>query len=171
MTIKLDAMGHRWIAGLANYNFHIHYRSRKSNVEADALSRIDWGKCDEIIQADSIQAIVATAITGHRTSHIEAIPCNPQAIESIPPSLPDDTLSVNKTITQSSRQSHSTRMQMKSFPWETESTLDDHGHLGVDEDLSLNPKCMTTSNWVKAQFRDKNVGEIIHLFKVKELQE
>ena len=38
---KLDALGHRWIGGLANYNFHIHYKSRKSNVEADALSRID----------------------------------------------------------------------------------------------------------------------------------
>ena len=25
MTAKLDAMGHSWIAGLANYNFHIHY--------------------------------------------------------------------------------------------------------------------------------------------------
>ena len=25
-TAKLDAMGHRWIAGLANYNFHIHYK-------------------------------------------------------------------------------------------------------------------------------------------------
>ena len=23
-TAKLDALGHRWIAGLANYNFHIH---------------------------------------------------------------------------------------------------------------------------------------------------
>ena len=49
-TAKLDAMGHRWITGLANYNFHIHYKSGKSNVEADALSRIDWEKCDEIIQ-------------------------------------------------------------------------------------------------------------------------
>ena len=28
-TAKLDAMGHRWIAGLANYNVHIHYKSRK----------------------------------------------------------------------------------------------------------------------------------------------
>ena len=53
-TAKLDAMGHRWIIGLANYNFHIHYKSGKSNVEADALSRIDWEKCDETIQADSI---------------------------------------------------------------------------------------------------------------------
>ena len=25
MTSKLDAMGHRWIPGLANYNCHIHY--------------------------------------------------------------------------------------------------------------------------------------------------
>ena len=40
-TAKLDAMGHRWITGLANSNFHIHYKSGKSNVEGDALSRID----------------------------------------------------------------------------------------------------------------------------------
>ena len=44
MTTKLDAMGHRWVAGLANYNFHLHYQSGKTNVEADALSRIDLGK-------------------------------------------------------------------------------------------------------------------------------
>ena len=64
-TAKLDVMGHRWIAGLANYNSHIHYKSGKSNVKADALSRIDWEKCDETIQDNSIQAIVAGAITGN----------------------------------------------------------------------------------------------------------
>ena len=63
-TAKLDAMGHRWITGLANCNFHIHYKSGKSNAEADVFSRIDWEKCDETIQADSIQAIVAAAIAG-----------------------------------------------------------------------------------------------------------
>ena len=63
-TSKLDAMGHRWIVGLANYNFHMHYKSGRSNVEADPLSRIYWEKCDETIQADSIQAIVTAAITG-----------------------------------------------------------------------------------------------------------
>ena len=63
-TAKLDAMGHRWIAGLANYNLHIHYQSGKSNVEADALSRIDWEKGDKTLQADSIQAIVTAALTG-----------------------------------------------------------------------------------------------------------
>ena len=69
-TAKLVAMGHRWITGLANYNFHIHYKSGKSNMEADALSRIDWEKCDETIQADSCQAIVAATITGDVANHI-----------------------------------------------------------------------------------------------------
>ena len=80
-TAKLDAMGHRWIAGLANYNFHIHYKSWKSNVDADALSRMAWEKCDETIQADSIQAIVAAAITGD-VANIEAVSCSMQAVES-----------------------------------------------------------------------------------------
>ena len=88
-TAKLDAMGHRWTAGLANYNFHIHYKSWKSNVEVDALSWIDWEKCDKTIQADSIQAIVVAAITGQVASHIEAVPCSPHTIDSILPSIGD----------------------------------------------------------------------------------
>ena len=46
-TAKLDMMGHRWVASLANYNFHLHYHSGRSNVEPDALSRNDWGKDDQ----------------------------------------------------------------------------------------------------------------------------
>ena len=61
----MDATGHRWIAGLANYNFHIHCMSGKSNVEADALSRIEWEKCDEAIQTDSIQGVVTAAVAGN----------------------------------------------------------------------------------------------------------
>ena len=41
-SAKLDATGQRWVASLASYNFSLHYRSGKSNVEADALSRIPW---------------------------------------------------------------------------------------------------------------------------------
>ena len=73
-TAKLNAKGYRWITGLANYNCHSHYKFGKSNVEADALSRIDWEKGDETIQANSIQAIVTTAITGQGNNHIEVIP-------------------------------------------------------------------------------------------------
>ena len=36
----LDAAGQRWVASLANYNFTLHNRSGKSNVDVDALSRI-----------------------------------------------------------------------------------------------------------------------------------
>ena len=158
MTYVLTTAKHRWITGLANYNFNIHYRSGKSNVEADALSRINWEKCDETIQAISIQAIVAAAITVHRTNHIEAISCSPQTIESILPSIPDDTLIVSKTIAQSSGQNHLTHLETESSKSGTLS------HPGVDNDSPSNPKCMAPSDWVEAQSRDKNVREIFHLF-------
>ena len=124
-TAKLDAMGHRWIAGLANYNFHIHCKSGKSNVEADALSWINWEKCNKTIQADSIQAIVAVAITGHGTNH-KAVPCSPQTIESfcpqtiesLLPSIPDTTI-VSKAIIWLSRQSHPTCLEAESFALKT----------------------------------------------------
>ena len=123
-TAKLDAMGHRWITGLSNYNFHIHCKSGKSNVEADAFSRIDWEKCDETIQVDSIQAIVAAAITGHVANHIEAIPCCLQTISSLLPSIPDAPI-VSKAITQSSRQSHLTCLEAEPSILKTVSKLDD----------------------------------------------
>ena len=37
-TLCLDATGHRWVAGLSNYNFTLTYRSGKLNKDADALS-------------------------------------------------------------------------------------------------------------------------------------
>ena len=158
-------MGHRWIASLANYNFHIHYKSGKSNVEADALSRIDWEKCDETIQADSIQAIVAAAITGQVTNHIEAVPCSPQVVHALLPSISDTTI-VSKVITQLSGQSCLTPPEAESFALQT----DDSSHLGKDQDPSLNPRCMTTLDWVEAQSKDKIIGEVICLYKSKELQ-
>ena len=41
-TAKLDAMGQRWVATLALYNFKLYYRSGKNNANADSLSRIPW---------------------------------------------------------------------------------------------------------------------------------
>ena len=82
-TAKLDAVGHRWVASLANYNFHLHYQSGKSNVEVDASSQINWGKNDKTLPADSIQPIVTAALTGQGNDYIETIPCSPQAIESL----------------------------------------------------------------------------------------
>ena len=84
-------MGHKWVASLANYNFHLHYHSGRSNVEADALSRIDWGKDDQTLPAESIKAIVTSAITGQGKDYINTITYSPQAIESITLPVPKNT--------------------------------------------------------------------------------
>ena len=88
---KLDAMGHRWVASLANYNFHLHYCSGRSNVEADALSGINWGKDNQTLPAESIQAIVTSAISGQGKNYIDTITCSPQAIELFTPPPPKNT--------------------------------------------------------------------------------
>ena len=44
-SAKLDATTQRWIALLTSFQFTINYRSGKSNVDADALSRIKWPEC------------------------------------------------------------------------------------------------------------------------------
>ena len=163
-------MGHRWVAGLVNYNFHIHYKYGKSSVEADALLRIDWKKCDEIIQANSIQAIVAAAITGDVTN-IEAVLCSVQAIESFLP-ISSDTIAISKAITRSSNQCCTTHPEPESSMLQTVSKADDSDHLALASGWSgdkLNPKCMTKQDWVEAQSKDKTIGEIIHLFKTRKL--
>ena len=44
-TAKLDAASHCWVASLAKYNFRLHYRAGKANIDADALSRVSWPGC------------------------------------------------------------------------------------------------------------------------------
>ena len=90
-TAKLDAMGHRWVASLVNYNFNLHYHSGRSNVEAGALSRIDWGKDDQTLQTESIQVIVTSAITGQGKDYIDTMICSSQAIESYTLPVPKNT--------------------------------------------------------------------------------
>ena len=124
-TAKLDAMGHRWVASLANYNSHLHYHSGRSNVEADALSRIDWGKDDQTLPGESIQAIVTSAITGQGKDYIDTITCSPQAIESFTPPVPKNTQEFCKSMTMSEIDSY---------------------HCS---DQSWNPNCMTPSDWLK----------------------
>ena len=56
-SAKLDAMGQRWIAALANYNFSLHYRWGKTNVEADALSQDSQCGRGNVHDQDAIRAI------------------------------------------------------------------------------------------------------------------
>ena len=39
-SAKLSAVGHWWVAELADFNFDIKYRPGKSNIDADMLSRL-----------------------------------------------------------------------------------------------------------------------------------
>ena len=148
-TAKLDAMGHRWIAGLANYNFHIHNQPGKSNVEDDSLSRIDWQKDDKTLPADSIHAIVTAALIGQGNDYIEIIPCSTQIIESLTPSIHDNAQVVCKSITTSEIKSN---LDSSSCP-----------------DPSWNPKCMTMLDWVKVQAEDQIICNLIQWYKAREL--
>ena len=104
---------------------------------------------------------------GHGTGQTGAIPCSHQVIDQALPSILSETSAASKAITQSSGQP---RLETESSTSETRPKLDDSSHLGVNEDPSLNPRSMTTSDWVGAQTKDKIVGEVIHLFKAKTLQ-
>ena len=56
--------------------------------------------------------------------------------------------------------------ETESFVSETESKLGDSSHL----DPSLNLKCMIMSDWIEAQSKDKIFGDIIKMYRAKELQ-
>lgn len=59
-SAKLDAVGQRWLASLADYNFSIHYRTRTSNIDADAMSRLPGllgNKQVQEIDQESVKAV------------------------------------------------------------------------------------------------------------------
>ena len=60
-TAKLDATGQRWIAALANYSFSLHYKSGKTNIEADALSRIPNQEREVHVVNDAVK-VIANAV-------------------------------------------------------------------------------------------------------------
>ena len=164
---KLDAMD---IGGLLAWLTIISYPLQvwKSNVEADALSRIDWKKCDETIQVDSILAIVVAAIAGDLVN-IESISCSVQPIEAFFPVWSET--STNKVITRSFNQSYNTSGTWILWAGEhikcgwlwTSSTSNQTVRKEIES------KCMTIQDWVEAQSKDKKINEIVHLFKSKRL--
>ena len=70
MCAKEDAKGHRWVVSLANYNFGMHYKSVKTNV--DVLSRFPW---NVTLENDIVQAITKVILEGSEAL-IGAYICN-----------------------------------------------------------------------------------------------
>ncbi|CAM4573172.1 unnamed protein product [Caretta caretta] len=60
-SAKLDATGQRWVAALASYEFSIQYRSGRSNVDADALSRRPQAPEVAVIPTDGVRAICSVS--------------------------------------------------------------------------------------------------------------
>ena len=54
-SAKLDACGQRWVSAIAPMNFNLHYKPGRTNVDADALSRLP---CSEHIPNEEVQAIL-----------------------------------------------------------------------------------------------------------------
>ena len=77
---KVDATGQRWVVSFANYNFKLHYKSGKLNVEVDALSRIPWRQGEELHALDiiAVKALINRAYNGD-----SSIPEVPQDIISV----------------------------------------------------------------------------------------
>ena len=88
-TAKLDAASHCWVASLANYNFRLHYRAGKTNIDADALSRVSWsgGMPDSSgtylkVTATAVQAVQEATLEG-LVSPIEAYSCDLHIFDAI----------------------------------------------------------------------------------------
>ena len=110
-------------------------------MEAAALSRIYWGKDNQAILAESIQAIMTSAITGQGRDYIDTITCSSQAMDSFALPVPNNTQVVCKSMTIS----------------EIDSDIDSY-HCS---DLSWNPNCMTPSDWLKVQAEDPVIHDLI----------
>ena len=78
-SAKLNAIGLRWVADLANYNFSIKYRPGKENIDADYFSRkpIDISElkkqCTEIFEPESLSAVISNV---QKFSAGLVMPCN-----------------------------------------------------------------------------------------------
>ncbi len=57
-SAKLNATGHRWLADLSTCNFNIKYRSGRTNIDADTLSRLPRGKAPSEVPVTSYMEIM-----------------------------------------------------------------------------------------------------------------
>ena len=64
---KLNVTGLHWIGELADFNFTIHFRPRKNNIDPDVLSRMPSNDLahrktyTEIVPPDVVQAVACSA--------------------------------------------------------------------------------------------------------------
>ena len=78
-TAKLDACGQRWVSAIAPMNFNLHYKPGRTNIDADALSRLPYS---ERIDNDEVQAILKGWLEQPRFLW-EAYSCSARVVEDL----------------------------------------------------------------------------------------
>ena len=71
---KLDAASHHWVISLANCDFMLHYWAGKTNIDADALSRVSWPECMPDNSGTSLK-VTATAVRAIQEAAVEKPVC------------------------------------------------------------------------------------------------
>ena len=74
-SARLDAVGHRWLARLASYNFSIHYKSGSTNIDADALSRLP-------IPQEVVQAVCSVEFPLSQIGLVSSLPVSADVVEN-----------------------------------------------------------------------------------------
>ena len=76
-TAKLDACGQRGVSAIAPMNFNLHYKPGRTNIDADALSRVS---CSEKIDNDEVQHVLKGCLEQPRFLW-EAYACSARVLE------------------------------------------------------------------------------------------
>ena len=135
-TPNLDAVGHRWVAALANFNFTIEYLRGADNKVADTLSRVE-----ERLDSDSVRQLLA---------HINH-PAEARA-EVADPRLAEEHERNEQEIILQVRQLADTRQQMKNL-------ADSHWVIAQQNE----PAIKFTYQWLKRPKDDhRTLGEYLH---------
>ena len=79
-TAKLDACGQRWVSAIAPMNFNLHYKPGRTNIDAEALSRLPYS---ERIDHEEVQAILKGCLEQPRFLW-EAYACSARIVEDLP---------------------------------------------------------------------------------------
>ena len=66
-TANMDAASHCWVTSLANYNFRLHYRAGKANIDADALLRVSWPGCMPDSLGTHLKVTAASSVSWTRS--------------------------------------------------------------------------------------------------------
>ncbi|KAK7909563.1 hypothetical protein WMY93_014247 [Mugilogobius chulae] len=87
-TAKLNAVGHRWLAALSTYDFDVHYRPGKHNIDADILSRnfdhaTEWETIPEAAVKSICKRLQVSETANNPARCIDQIGSSPECVPDI----------------------------------------------------------------------------------------